>query len=233
MSSVKAVDKPLSRAERARETRRRMVDSAHGLFVRQGYAATTMEQIAAEAGVAVQTIYYTFRTKARLLCEVVEVAGAGQHDPVPVMQRSWMVETLSTRSAHRALALAVEHGTDIYARVAPLRPALAAAAAIDPYVQEYTQGIATARRAGMERLVAKLADLVSLRPGLEQARATDVLFVLDSHETFLGLTRDAAWTVPAFKAWLFVTLRQQLLKPRKLNPAATRDLSYHSLLEAV
>ena len=134
-----------------------MIDCARKLFTTQGYPATTMEQIASAAGVAVQTMYYTFRTKARLLCEVVEAAGAGDDAPIPVMQRPWMVETLSTTSARRALALAVEHGTDIYERVAPLRPALVAAAAADPYVETYALGIATARRSGMGRLVARLA----------------------------------------------------------------------------
>ncbi|MDQ1643731.1 MAG: hypothetical protein QOJ90_3082, partial [Actinomycetota bacterium] len=50
-----------------------MLDSAHELFVSEGYATTTMERIAAEAGVAIQTLYYTFRTKGQLLREVIEV----------------------------------------------------------------------------------------------------------------------------------------------------------------
>jgi AcrR family transcriptional regulator len=53
----------LSRTERARQTRSRMVNSAKDLLVAQGYASTTMEQIAAAAGVAVQTVFYTFKTK--------------------------------------------------------------------------------------------------------------------------------------------------------------------------
>ena len=68
------------------------------MFVAQDYAATTMEQIAAQAGVAVQTVYYGFGTKGRLLCEVVEVTAAGEDAPAPVAQRPW-----ATNSA-RALA---------------------------------------------------------------------------------------------------------------------------------
>jgi TetR/AcrR family transcriptional regulator, regulator of autoinduction and epiphytic fitness len=209
MPTVKG--KKPSRAERTRENRGRMIGAARTLFTERGYPSTTMEQIAAEAGVAVQTVYYTFGTKARLLCEAVEVTAAGEPDPEPVVRRPWMVEAMSSPSAQRALALAVEHGTDIYERVAPLRPALAAAAAADPYVEEYASDIATTRRSGMGRLVGRLAELGSLRPGLDQQRATDLLFVLDSHETFLGLTRQAGWSVPSYKAWLFTTLAQQLL----------------------
>ena len=104
-----------------------------------------------------------------------------------------------------------------------------AAAAADPYVETYALGIATARRSGMGRLVARLAELGSLRSGLDQQRATDLLFVLDSHETFLGLTQHASWTVSEYKAWLFTTLGQQLLGPEPADPAATRGLSYDSL----
>ena len=85
------------------------------------------------------------------------------------------------------------------------------AAEADPYVEEYTLDIATTRRGGMGRLVGRLAELGALRSGLGQQRATDLLFVLDSHETFLGLTRHAGWSVPSYKAWLFATLVQQLL----------------------
>ena len=67
MGTVKRSPRPTSRAERTRTNRRRMVDCARKLFTTQGYPATTMEQIASAAGVAVQTMYYTFRTKARLL----------------------------------------------------------------------------------------------------------------------------------------------------------------------
>lgn len=215
-----------SRRERARETRRRMVDCAATLFASRGYSATTMEDIAAAAGVAVQTIYYTFGSKGNLLCEVTEVAGVGEDEPVPVMRRAWMLQAMSTPSGDRALALAVEHGTEIYERAAPLWPALAAASAADEAVEKYWREVAIARRAGMARLVARLADLGTLRADLDETRATDLMFVLDSHETFHGLTRGAGWSLPGYKAWLFSTLRQQLLVPGDNDPDATEGLSY-------
>ena len=131
----------LSRSERARQTRRRMLGSARELFVAQGYTATTMERIADEAGVAVQTLYYSFRTKGQLLCEVVEATAAGEDDAVPVAQRPWMQEMLAATSGPRVLALTVEHGADIFVRAAPLWPAVAAATA-DPDVDRYWKHVA-------------------------------------------------------------------------------------------
>ncbi len=223
MTPVKA-SRP--RAERARETRRRMLNTARDLFVSEGYPATTMERIAVRAGVAVQTLYYTFRTKAQMLCEVMEVTSAGQTDPVPVDQRSWMTEAMTTPSAHRALALSIEHGTDIFERAAPLWPAIWAASAVDPYVEQYWHRVTTARRAGMNQLAARLADLGDMRGDITPARATDLLFVLVSHETFRGLVQQAGWTLPAYKSWLFAALAHQLIRPGKIPRTATTGLSF-------
>lgn len=202
-----------------------MLDSARELFVTPGYAATTMEQIATDAGVAVQTLYYTFKTKGALLCEVVEVTAAGDLDPVPVIERPWWQEVMATRSAQRVLALVVEHGTGIYERVAPLWPALGAASAADPQVEEYVRGVTEARRAGQRAIVAHLAELGALRPELDVDRATDVVVVLAGHDVHRGLVVDARWPMIEYKVWLFECLAQQLLG-RKPDRRATADLSF-------
>ena len=174
-----AVKRPVvSRAERALATRRRMLASARDLFIEQGYAGTTVEQIAADAGVAVQTVYYTFRTKGLLLRELVEVTAAGEEPAVPVMGRAWAREMLSATSAQRVLALAVEHGTAIYERVSPLWPAVTAAAGADPDVTAYWQAVGAGRRDGQRQLVARLVGLDALRPGLDPERATDLVMAL-------------------------------------------------------
>ncbi len=216
-----------SRSERARQTRRRMIDCARDLFVNHGYAATTMEQIATQAGVAVQTVYYTFRTKGQLLCEVVEVSAGGEDEQSPVSQRPWMLETLSSSSAQRVLALAVEHGTGIYERAAPLWPAVHAAAA-DPHVDQYWLGVAERRRVGQRRVVSRLSELGALRDGLIIERATDLLVVLFGHAVFRGLV-GVGWTIPDYKAWLFATLVHQLLGAEQIDAKAFQDLSYGEL----
>src|SRR5829696_2321966 len=140
-----------TRRARARSTQNRIIDHAYRLFCDSGYPATTIEAIAAEAGVATQTVYYFFRTKALLLQQVVEVAAAGEAHPLPVMERPWMRQILTENNARRALALIVEHGVDIYIRVAPLRPALEFAAASDPDVNAYWRAVAQGRHAHLRR----------------------------------------------------------------------------------
>ena len=219
----------LSRSDRALQTRRRMLDSARELFVTQGYGATTMERIADDAGVAVQTLYYSFRTKGQLLCEVVEATAAGEDDAVPVTQRPWMQEMLGATSGPRVLALTVEHGADIFVRAAPLWPAVAAATS-DPYVDRYWRGVAAGRREGQARMVARLADLGALRDRLTRDRATDIVVTLFGHDVFRSLVSEATWSVPEYKAWLLTTLAQQLLQRPRLATASFSDLSYAAVV---
>jgi TetR/AcrR family transcriptional regulator, regulator of autoinduction and epiphytic fitness len=217
------------RAERARQTRLRMLDSAAGLFISDGYAATTMERIAEHAGVAVQTLYYTFRSKGQLLCEVVEVTAAGDANAAPVAQRSWVQDMLTATSAPRVLALAVEHGADIFVRAAPLWPAVAAAST-DQHVESYWRGVTANRRAGQARMVGRLTELGALREGLDPDRATDIVVVLFGHDVFTSLVTQARWSVPEYKAWLVTTLTQQLLQRPRLAPTAYSDLTYSHLM---
>jgi AcrR family transcriptional regulator len=207
-----------------------MLDRARELFVAEGYAATTMEHIADEAGVAIQTLYYTFRTKGQLLRELIEITAAGEEDGVPVAQRAWTQDMLTATSPQRVLALGVEHGTDIFERAAPLWPAVAAAAATDLDVDYYWRGVAANRRTGQSRMVARLSELGALRHGLDPDRATDIVVVLFGHDVFHSLVSEAGWSVTAYKAWLFTTLVQQLLQQRRLSPTAISNLSYASLL---
>src|SRR5687767_4279485 len=73
-----------NRSRQAAETRRRIVEAAAGLFLRDGYAATSMNAIAAEAGVAVQTIYASMRTKQEILRAVIQLTVRGEEELVPV-----------------------------------------------------------------------------------------------------------------------------------------------------
>ena len=198
-----------------------MLDSARVLFINDGYAATTMDRIAEHASVAVQTLYYTFRTKGQLLCEVVEATAAGDQDAPPVQQRAWVQEMLTATSGQRALALAVEHGGDIFVRAAPLWPVITEAAA-DPRVAQYWRGVAADRRASQARLIARLGELGVLRDDLGVDRGTDLIVALFGHDVFRSLVSQAGWSVPEYKAWLLTTLAQQLLQPPSpLGP--TRD----------
>ena len=70
-----------STSERGAATRNRVAAAAARLFREQGYAATSMQAIADEAGVHVQTIYLAFGTKAAVLAQAAALLVAGADDP--------------------------------------------------------------------------------------------------------------------------------------------------------
>jgi AcrR family transcriptional regulator len=72
----------VNRKLRARQTRARIAASAARLFAERGYLGTPMDAIAAEAGVAVQTVYFAFRTKPELLIAAYDQAVLGNLDTV-------------------------------------------------------------------------------------------------------------------------------------------------------
>ena len=167
------------RRQRSAASRARILKSAALLFASDGYAATTMDMIAAEAGLAVQTVKYTYHTKARVLLEVIEmVAAAG--DPLPVPQRAWFREATTADSPHRRLAVTVEYGTDIFVRLAPLTAAIATAATTDPEVRRCRRATDAARRAGLAAIVTALQSQDHLNPRLTAQQALDVLVVQQS-----------------------------------------------------
>jgi TetR/AcrR family transcriptional regulator of autoinduction and epiphytic fitness len=210
MDAVKSPSAP-TRAERTRLTRRRMVESARELFVSQGYAATTMSQVARAAGVAVQTIYYTFGTKGKLLCEVVETTASGERDRGSAGQPPWVAEMLTADDPQRVLAIGVEHGTAIYDRVASLWPTVAGAAESDAEVADYWRGVASRRQGAQRAMVARIDELGAIREDLSVDRAGDLVVVLLGHDVYRGLVVDAAWSPDAYRTWVLTTLVGQLL----------------------
>src|SRR5664279_3833218 len=80
----------VTRAEQARATRRRIIEAATRLFLAHGYAATMLDQVALDAGVAVQTVYFHFGNKRTLLKEALDIAAVGDDEPVPLLERPWL-----------------------------------------------------------------------------------------------------------------------------------------------
>src|SRR5919201_2890742 len=107
-------------ARQAATTRREIVRAAQRLFEAQGYTATTMAAVAAEAGVALKTVYLAFETKARLLRAVWDVALKGDDSDAPVAERPWYVAVLEEPDPERKLRLLAKTSSAVKQRIAPL-----------------------------------------------------------------------------------------------------------------
>jgi AcrR family transcriptional regulator len=218
--------RPASRRDKALATRRRMLRAAYELFCSQGYPATTMDLIADTAGVAVQTLYFTFHTKATILEETIGAANMGfdlwdprvhiavQSDPRKAFQElhPWFAAFQAAETPAQALATFVEAAAEILSRVGPLVFAMAAASASDPWFKTAGE-VAEQRRVEAYQLVVELlAKRGRLRRGVTVKRGTDILLAILSGETYLHLAR-RGWSKAACRAWYFDVLSQQLLPP--------------------
>jgi len=199
--------KPTARQTKAAVTRARMLTAAYELMCDQGFRAATMESIAERAGVAVQTIYFTFHTKDDLLQAVLDWAVLGD-DPTPPPFQQWHVDALAAPDGRRALELLIAGLVTIEARVAPLLPVFHAVSA-DPAGAVFRHGEAL-RRTGFEEIVTALAKKTPLRRGMTRRRAADLLFVLAGPESYRSFVIEAGWTERDWIAWVTASLTRDL-----------------------
>jgi AcrR family transcriptional regulator len=217
-------ERPMTRRERAAATRRSILDAALRLFSERGYAGTPMEAIAREAGVAVQTVYFVFNTKARLILEMIKSMAAGPGEPTDTMDRPWAREALAATDGRRALALIAEHGTEIYRRSAPLYPAIVAAASTDPDVADAYRTVFQMKRSAIRRQVEVIAGLGHLLPGLSVERAVDLIYSISSIEMYRLLVGDCGWSEEDLKVWVYRTLGRELLREDLAEDLAAPDI---------
>ena len=105
------------RDEQARRTRRAILTAAEELFVAQGYGAKTLTQVAATAGVAVQTVYAVFGNKRQLLSDLLDVTVAGDDEPVALAERAFVADIDALTEARDKLARYAVHLCQVNGRV--------------------------------------------------------------------------------------------------------------------
>lgn len=198
------------RREQARATRRAVLDAARDVFVERGYPAASIETIAARARVSPETIYVGFKNKRTLLKEVLDVSIVGDDAPVPVLDRSWVLQMRKESGLGRRVTILARNGRMILERLAPIYEVLRGAAAADREIAALEERYKTQRHAGQAELVRILTSGHSLRKGLSQERAADIVFAIGSPETYGLLVGDRAWSPDSFERWYADTLKRML-----------------------
>ncbi|MFG1621892.1 TetR/AcrR family transcriptional regulator [Kribbella sp. NPDC049227] len=203
-----------SRADKARANRRRMREAALTLFIKRGYAVTSIQAIADEAGMAVQTVYFTFGSKRALLSEILDVAVAGDEELVPTLERAEVLAAIDDPDQEKQLREQTRIAREIYERVAPVLQVVANAASADPEIAELWETNNSQRATVMERLITALAGKGPLRDGLDTAMAIDIALALQSPEMYQYLTKRRGWSPSRWQQWTADALITQLLPNR-------------------
>ena len=190
------------RRNRSAETRQRILKVARDLMLADGYRATTISAIAAEAGVNIDTVYELVGRKPVLLRELIEQAISGADHAIAAEQRDYVQAIKAEPDPARKLAIYAGAIRRIQERMAPLVLAVRDAASTEPEAEAVWQEISERRATNMRLLIRDIRDAGGLRAGLSVNEAADVVWALNSSELYLLLTTERGWSPRRFERWL-------------------------------
>ncbi len=198
------------REEQAENTRRRVLDAAHRLFLKHGYAGTTIAAVAAEADVSPETIYGSLGGKRGLLEGVIETTVQGPDASVPFERLSAYEEIGSRGTPEERLQALIEFACGILARTSPVHAVIRGAADREPFAVDLRERQLEER---LSRIALRVrADLAgALRPGLTVKQAAHRLGALLSPELYHLLTVELSWTPHHYREWVSALAQRDLL----------------------
>ncbi len=205
-----------SRAALAAVTRRRILAEDDRLLRQNGYAATTLAQIAQAAGVSVQSVYNLVGGKGELLKAVYDVALAGDDAPVPMAQRPLVQAMIAAKDARQLLGLYAQLAREIGERVQPLvTVVLSQASSGDSQLADFAETIERERGIGAAATARQLASKTWLRDGVDEQQAADILWALTAPELAQRLVHQRSWGWDRYQRWLGQTMGDALTSTRR------------------
>lgn len=181
------------------------------MFGERGYAGTTIRCVAERAGVAVPTVEALFGTKSRLLKAAIDVAIAGDDEPVPMLARDWAAVATMTTDPESLLSVLAGALAPAQSRSSGLVLSLFEGAGSDPELAGLAAQM-TAQRVTMATwAVTRLATLGALRTEVREDDAVDTVFALMEPALFDRLTRQRGWTLARYQDWIARSLCRLLV----------------------
>jgi AcrR family transcriptional regulator len=195
----------LRRAAQAAETRGEIAVAARRLFVAQGWAATTVRDVAREAGVSVPTVYAAYGNKTGLIQALVESADM---DAGPARSLA-EIEAADGDPAGQIAAMA-GYDRRLYERAGDLILLVREAGRVEP---DLAGAYRSGRRAGDETRIQVFSSWPDgvLRSGLDVATAVDVYAAVCNIDVYTTLTGERGWTPDRVEAWWTGALTRELL----------------------
>jgi AcrR family transcriptional regulator len=188
------------RREQARENRRRILHAAHDLFVGKGYGQTTIADVAAAAGVAVETVYAAFKNKPTLLHRTWDVTVGGDDQDVLLHERPGLRAALEEPDLRARLVQHAVVNTAVMRRTARLHLAVRGAAASDPAAAAMLAEIDRQRLEAMAIHARAAAATGQLAVAEEECR--DVLWSTTDGSLWHRLVEQRGWPDERYAAWL-------------------------------
>ena len=210
VKGVRSYDNRL-RAQQADRTRAAVLEAALQLMVERGYAATSVRDIAAAAGVAFPTVYAAAGNKASILSALWDIAVAGDDEPVPMADRAQVRAAEADPDPRRTLAVFAHQVTTANARTAPLLLIIDQAAGTNPEIAALAEKTRTELHTGVTRLARNLHRKGALQKGLTISKAADILWMLADGTVHHALVARRGWSPAEAEEWLATSLARLLL----------------------
>jgi AcrR family transcriptional regulator len=206
----------LGRRAHARQTRAAILATARQLFLRDGFAPTTIAAIAAGADVSVDTVYKAFGGKPGLVRAICQQALAGE-GPVPAETRSDAMQAAEPdpRAIIRGWGVFT---TEVAPRVAPILLLVRAAAIADPEMAGLQAELNAQRLERMTHNARNLGSSGHLREGLTVERAGEILWTYSSPELYELLVLSRGWPLERYGAFIAEAMIAALLGPERMAP---------------
>ncbi|HXY31149.1 MAG TPA: helix-turn-helix domain-containing protein [Gemmatimonadaceae bacterium] len=198
------------RRAQAAETRQQILSAARALFTVRGYAGATMQAIAGEAGVSVETVYAGFGTKRDLLRGLLLSVVLGD-PPVAFLDRPEIPAVIQERDQRRQIALFVRTFTPVHERAGDVWAVIRAAEKSEPTIAALVRDMMRGRLAGMSQFVTALVSNGPLRAGVTPSAATEIVWTLTSPEVHRLLRVDRGWSAERYEQWLIDSLERLLV----------------------
>jgi AcrR family transcriptional regulator len=210
--AVDAVKTPRDRrARQAAATRTRIVEAAGRLFAERGYAGTTIDAIASEADVAVETVYARFKNKRNLLDAYLDLSIVGDAEPVPLLERPAVQAVAAAKDQREQVRLLARVMRGVLERNAPVHAVLRTAVAVDPELDALAADDDARRKATQRAFIDMLRAQGPLRDGMSVPEAVDTMSAIANPDTYAYLTARRGWTPARFERWLVDSLTVLLL----------------------
>jgi AcrR family transcriptional regulator len=197
------------RDEQAARTRTRILDAAAELFIERGYARTTMQDVAARAGVARDTVHATFGGKPRVLTALIDQRLVPDGSVANVTQMPDAQAIRDESDQHRQIELFAAWISRIATQLRPVYEILRTASAVEPGMATVLAEMDRYRMENMQTYARWIAARGPLRVGTR--RAGETMWAVASPDVGRMLCDELGWSETQHARWIADTLTRALL----------------------
>ena len=220
MAKIGAVEQPVKtrtyrspvRARRAEQTRLAVLSAARDLLAERGYDTTAVADVAARAGVSVDTVYSSVGRKPQLATAVIDMVLGSADEPIAAAQRDYVRAVRQAPTSPRKLEVYAAALGRLMPQLAPLMDALRRAGETDAECARVWAGLSARRADNMLLLAADLREAGGVRSDLTDRDVADLVWSTNGPEYFL-LLRSRGWTAKRYAELLADLWCRLLLVP--------------------